>query len=195
MTNSSPHRLLYHPRSTRQLARSHDIARISRIDRLSCLAPIRSNLDIHHAQIVHALRRLIARGRIAIAQHGPKDPLDALDLVRLLRTAVVGRQVETHVADIRCISRRPDPGRVLHGRVGELGADGGDGFGGAGAEVKVDAAVVGEALDAVGSGGWGVDDGGVAGVAGWVGGGLVEGSAGVTRGRGSGRVVDSGVDA
>lgn len=58
------------------------------------------------------------------------------------------------MADVRGGGGRPDPGRVPHVRVGEEGADGGDGLVGAGVEVEAaGAGVVGEALDAVGEGG------------------------------------------
>ena len=87
----------------------------------------------------------------------------------------------------------PDPGPVRHVRVGELVADGGDCFVGAGVEVDAGAGVVGEALDAVGVRGWVFYDGVVAGVADGVG--LVMGTARVAHGDIGRGGVDGGIDA
>ena len=93
------------------------------------------------------------------------------------------------------IGRGPDPGAGRNARVGELVADGGDGLGGAGRDGEVGVGEVVETLDAVGGWGFGICDGGVAGVAGWIGYGLSGGSAGVVHGWGGGGIFDCGVDA
>lgn len=111
----------------------------------------------------------MARGRIAIAQHWPENLTHTLFLIRLLRTAIVGRQVKAQVARIRRSGGRPDPGAVLNSWVGKLVTDGGYGFVGAGAEVNVGISVVGEALDTIRSGGLRFYDRDVASVAGWIG--------------------------
>lgn len=160
------------PRSSRlgrQLARSHDIARIAHVHRLSILGLIRLRLHVHHRQVVHAFGYLIARGRIAIAEHRPEDLVDALGTVRLLRTAVVGREVKAHGAHVGRGSGRPDPRTVLDVWGGKFGTDGGDGFVGAGVEGEMGVGVVGEALDTVRSRGCRLYDGGVAGIAGRIG--------------------------
>ena len=91
--------------------------------------------------------------------------------------------------------RGPDPGAVGRRRGGELGADGGDGLGGAGVEVEGRRRVVPEAFDGVRGRGSRLRDGAVAGVAGWDGGRLGGGSAGVDGGDSGRRVVDCSVDA
>ncbi len=182
------------PRLSRQLARSHDIARIANVHRLSILSRIRLRLHVHHPQVVHPLGHLVARGRIAIAQHRSEDPIHTLLLIGLRRTAIVGRQVKAHVAYVGWIGRGPDPGGVPHRWVGELVTDGRDGLVGAGADVDVSIAVVGEALDTVRSGAFRLYDGDVAGVAGRIGGWLSEGSARVAHGSGDRRVVDCSVE-
>ena len=152
------------PRLARQLPRSHDIARISHIHRLSILRFIRLSLHVHHAQIVHPLRLLIARGRITIARQRPEDLIHALCFVWLLRTAIVRRQVEAHVAYVGWSGRGPDPGSVLHSWVREHVTYCWDGLFGAGVEVDVGVGVVGEALDTVRSGALRINDRDVAGV-------------------------------
>ena len=183
----------HHPPSSRQFCRSHNITRIPHIHRLSILTPIRLDLHVDHAQIIHARRRPVARRRVAIAQHGPEDIIHALIPVRLLRAAGVRREVEAHGAHVGAGGGGPDPGCVLHGWVGELVADGGYGFECAGGEVEVCVGVVVEALDGIRGGGCRLEDGDVAGVACGIGCGLSGGSAGV--GHDGWRVqVDSSVD-
>lgn len=173
---------LHHPPSSRQFFRSHDIARIPYIYRLSSLTAIRLDLHVDHAQIIHTRRRPVARRRIAIAQHGPEDIIHALSPVRLLRAARERREVEAHGAHVGAGGGGPDPGCVSHGWVGEFVADGGYGFKGAGGVVEVCVGVVVEALDGVRGGGCRFEDSDVAGVACGIGCGLSGGSAGVGHG-------------